>query len=130
MFKPDIDLLARTRRPLPKNASSADMLYYYAVRGLYKDYDDQLIEADDAGKHKREITAAVDTLQGLAHSNSKIIIELSKLTAPRRELPKKSKAELLEIINRIEAIVAGLMTEYDGKLPEFMKIKEEENESV
>lgn len=126
MQRDDIDLIARKRKPLPKNASSADMLYYYAVRGLYKEYDDQLIEAKDAGKHKREIIAAADTLQGLAHSNSKIIIELSKLTAPRRELPKKSKAELLEIINRIEALVTGLISEYGDKLPEFIKIKEEE----
>ena len=126
MQKTDLDLIAHKGRPLPKNASPADMLYYYAVRGLYKDYDEEKIGKEQAGENKREITVAVDTLQSLAHSNSKIIIELSKLTAPRRELSKKSKAELLEIINRIEAIVAGLMKEYDGKLPEFMKIKEEE----
>lgn len=106
------------------------MIVYCIARAMYADYEAEKLTQIEAQNIKLSALAYFEMLQGLAHSNSKIIIELSKLTAPRRELPKKSKAELLEIVNRIEAIVAGLMSEYDGKLPEFLIIKEEENESV
>lgn len=106
------------------------MIVYCIARAMYADYDAEKLTQIQAQNIKLTALTYFDMLQSLAHSNSKIIIELSKLTAPRKELPKKSKAELLEIVNRIEAIVAGLMTEYDGKLPEFMKIKEDKNESV
>lgn len=102
------------------------MIVYCIARAMYAEYEAEKLTQIQAQNIKLTALTYFEMLQGLAHSNSKIIIELSKLTAPRRELPKKSKAELLEIINRIEAIVAGLMSEYDGKLPEFMKIKEEE----
>lgn len=106
------------------------MIVYCIARAMYADYEAEKLTQIQAQNIKLTALTYFDMLQSLAHSNSRIITELSKLTAPRRELPKKSKAELLEIINRIEAIVAGLMSEYDGKLPEFLKIKEEENESV
>lgn len=130
MLRADIDLIAWTDRAMPKNASIADMLYYHAINDIYNRAKADEVGMDNAKRLKADIAGYLDMLNSLAHSNSKIIIELSKLTAPRRELPKKSKAELLEIINRIEAIVTGLMKEYDGKLPEFMKIKEDKNESV
>ena len=60
----------------------------------------------------------------LARSNHQIILELAKATAPRNELIKKDKADLLDIIARIEGVVTGLMKEFNGKVPEFLKMEE------
>lgn len=125
-----IEAEAWKKRGLSPKDPPEKMIVYCIARAMYADYEAEKLTQIQAQNIKLTALTYFDMLQSLAHSNSKIIIELSKLTAPRKELPKKSKAELLEIVNRIEAIVAGLMSEYDGKLPEFMKIKEDKNESV
>lgn len=97
------------------------MIVYCIARAMYADYDAEKLTQIQAQNIKLTALTYFDMLQGLAHSNSKIIIELSKLTAPRKELPKKSKAELLEIINRIEGLVYGLMEKHNGRIPDILR---------
>lgn len=119
-----IEAEAWKKSGLSPNDPPEKMIVYCIARAMYADYEEEKLTQIQAQNIKLTALTYFEMLQGLVHSNSKIIIELSKLTAPRRELPKKSKTELLEIVNRIEAIVTGLMSEYDGKLPEFIKIEE------
>lgn len=126
MLRADIDYICVYKQKMPKSASTKDMIYYYCVDRLYSDYDKRTIDKEEARAIKSNITSYLDTLESLARSNSKIITELSKLTAPRKELANKDQAQLLEVIARIEAIVTGLMKEHDGKLPEFLKLEVKE----
>lgn len=73
---------------------------------------------------KADALTYYETIKALARSNTKIIVELSKATVPRVDLVKKDKAELVEIITRIEGVVYGLMQEFDGKIPEFLKLED------
>lgn len=97
------------------------MIVYCIARAMYADYEAEKLTQIQAQNIKLTALTYFEMLQGLAHSNSKIIIKLSKLTAPRRELPKKSKAELLEIINRIEGLVYGLMEKHNGRIPDILR---------
>ena len=60
----------------------------------------------------------------IAHSNSEIIKELAKATAPRKDLVKKDKAELLDVISRIEGVVTGMMKSYGDSIPKILKFDE------
>lgn len=123
LTRDDIDQIAAYDRSMPEKSSVKEWIYYYCVSALFSDYNKGKITKKEASARKKDIICYLDTVEGLVHSNSKIIRELAKATAPRAELVKKDKAELLEVINRIEGVVTGLMNKYDGKVPEFLKAR-------
>lgn len=118
------DELAWKGGALPTKATEENFILYCIARTIYDEYKAGNIDKVTASKLKENAVIWLDSIHGLAHSNSKLIVELGKLTAPRAELVKRDKSELLEIINRIEALVMGLMKEFNGKMPEFIKNKE------
>lgn len=107
-----------------KDASPETMLIYCIARAIYADFSEGNIEQEEAHKLKENLFVYYDMIQGLAHANSEIIRELSKATAPRAELTRKSKAELLDVIVRIEGVVTGLMKRYDDPIPKILKVEE------
>ena len=107
-----------------KPTSPPDKIITYCIaRAMYADYEAEIVEQRDAQAMKLNALDYLTFLQSLARSNTKIIKELSILTAPRKELIHKSKAELLEVIARIEALVTGIIKEHGDKLPEFITFK-------
>lgn len=108
----------------PKKASPETMLIYCIARALYADFAEGNLTQEEAHSLKSDLYFYVYTIQGLAHSNSAIIRELAKATAPRAELTRKSKAELLDVISRIEGVVTGLMKRYDDLIPKILKVEE------
>jgi hypothetical protein len=110
---------------MPDDAGPKDLLYYYSVLGLFGAYKAKKIKKKEAANIKKSIICYLDTLEALAHSNSKIVHELDIMTAPRAELVHKDKAELLNIISTIEAVVTGLVKEHSQELPEFLRIEEQ-----
>lgn len=99
------------------------IIRYCIARALYADFEEEITEQRDAQAMKLNALDYLAFLQSLARSNTKIIKELSILTAPRKDLTKKSKAQLLEIISRIEALVTGIIKEHGDRLPEFITFK-------
>lgn len=107
----------------PIKASPEQQVIYCIARAIYADFSEGNIDQKEAHKLKENLFVYFDTLQGLAHANSEIIRELSKATAPRAELTRKSKAELLDVIVRIEGVVTGLMKKYDDPIPKILKVE-------
>lgn len=126
MTRADIDLCAFYGREMPANSGPSEIIYYYAIRSIYDNVKQERLTKEKAKQLKDSLALWLDTIISLAHSNSKLIVELGKLTAPRAELVKRDKAELLEIINRIEALVTGLISEYGDKLPGFIKMEDKQ----
>lgn len=124
LTKADIDMKAAYGQQMPNNAGYKDLLYYYAMDYLYRNCKAQKLSVEAGAEIKKNITAYLDTMEALAHSSNKIIIELNRSIAPRADLVKKDQAELIEIITRIEGVVYGLMQEFDGKIPEFLKLED------
>lgn len=125
LTKSDIEQIAAYEsRTMPKGAKVDDWIYYYCISALFHDFKTQKITKQEAIQRKSDIIAYLDIISELARSNSKIITELAKATAPRAELTRKSKAQLLDVISRIEGVVTGLMNEYGGKVPEFLKMED------
>jgi hypothetical protein len=123
LTRDDIDQIAAYDRTMTEKSSVKEWLYYYCVSALFSDYNKGKITKKEASARKKDLISYLDTVEGLAHSNSIIIKEIARNTAPRSELVHKDKAELLEVINRIEGVVTGLMNKYDGKVPEFLKAR-------
>lgn len=119
-----VELMAWNKEPLPKKSTPENIIIYSTARVLYELYNAGELTKEEAQTMKITAITHYETLKGLARSNSKIIKELAKATAPRAELTKKSKAELLDVIARIEGVVTGVINEYGGKLPEFLKMEE------
>ena len=119
-----VELMAWNKEPLPKNSTPENIIIYSTARVLYELYNAGKLTKEEAQTMKMVAITHYETLKELALSNSKIIKELSKATAPRAELTKKSKAELLDVIARIEGIVTGLMKKYDDPIPKILKVEE------
>lgn len=128
MTKQDIDFLAFYDRPMPDGAGEKDMLYYYAVRALYVEYHAKRLSQSKAGELKARYASYLDRTEGLAFSSSKLIAELDRSTEPRANLGKKTKAELIEIITRFEALLMNLSKQYEDDIPEMLKKNMEEKE--
>ena len=124
MLREDIEHIAFYKMDMPLGAGVKDLIYYHCIESLYRMHEGRKIKKSEASKKKQKIADYLDTLEGIAHSNAKIIVELSKLTAPRADMVKKDKAELLEVVNRIEGLVTGLIKEYDQAIPKFLSLGE------
>ena len=119
----ETDKLAWERKGIKPQASPDKIIAYCIARAMYADYDAEIVSQRDAQAMKLKALDYLGFLQSMARTNSKIIRELSILTAPRKELTHKTKAELLDIIARIEALVTGIIKEHGDKVPEFMTFK-------
>lgn len=108
----------------PKNANPNKQIIYCIARSIYADFAEGSLEQDEAQRMKDNLIYYFEMLFELAHSNSEIIRELAKATAPRKDLVKKDKAKLLDVISRIEGIVTGLMKKYDDPIPKILKVEE------
>lgn len=120
----EIELMAWNREPLPKKATAEKIIVYCIARTLYEQYSSGQLTKEEAQGYKLTALTYYEAIKELARSNSKIIVELAKATAPRAEMTRKSKAELLDMIARIEAVVMGLIKEHSEKAPEFLKMEE------
>lgn len=123
MLKADIEYMAFYNRELPDNAAASEKLYYHAIKDIYGELKAKQRTEENAKALKEDISACYDLLTSLAKSNTKIIIELAKLTAPRKDLTKKDKSELLEIIARMDGLLSGILPNAKAALPEFLKIE-------
>lgn len=108
----------------PKDASPNEQIIYCIARSVYADFAEGSLEQDEAQRMKDNLIYYFQMLFELAHSNSEIIKELAKATAPRAELTRKSKAELLDVISRIEGVVTGMMKRYGDQIPKILKFEE------
>ena len=121
------DLVKRAwQKDPPIKASPEQQIIYCIARAIYADFTEGNIEQEEAHKLKENLFMYFDTIEGLAHSNSEIIKELAKATAPRKDLIKKDKAELLEVISRIEGVVTGMMKNYGDSIPKILKFEVKE----
>ena len=110
----------------PVKTSPEQQIIYCIARAIYADFSEGNLTQEEAYKLKENLFVYFDTIEGLAHSNSEIIRELAKATAPRKELIKKDKAELLDVISRIEGIVTGMMKSYGDSIPKILKFEVKE----
>ena len=124
MNRSEFDKYAWDEKP-PKKMSPEGLVLYSIARAMYADYKANIISKEEAQSRKQMALFYIDALQGLARANSKIIYQLSVSLAPRKDLVKRDKKALLEVINRIEGLASGLMKEYKSRIPEFFRIKEE-----
>lgn len=108
----------------PKDASLDKQIIYCIARSVYADFAEGSLEQDEAQRMKDNLIYYFEMLFELAHSNSEIIKELAKATAPRKDLVKKDKAELLDVISRIEGVVTGMMKSYGDSIPKILKFDE------
>jgi hypothetical protein len=120
----EIELMAWNREPLPKKATAEKIIVYCIARTLYEQYSAGQLTKEEAQGYKLTALTYYETIKELARSNSKIIVELAKATAPRAEMTRKSNAELLDVIFRIEGVVTGLMKRYDDPIPKILKVEE------
>lgn len=119
------DLVKRAwQKDPPIKASPEQQIIYCIARAIYADFSEGNLTQEEAYKLKETLFVYFDTIKGLAHSNSEIIKELAKATAPRKDLVKKDKAELLDVISRIEGIVTGMMKSYGDSIPKILKFDE------
>ena len=119
------DLVKRAwQKDPPIKASPEQQIIYCIARAIYADFSEGNLTQEEAYKLKETLFVYFDTIEGLAHSNSEIIKELAKATAPRKDLIKKDKAELLEVISRIEGVVTGMMKSYGDSIPKILKFDE------
>lgn len=119
----ETDKLAWEKKGIKPTAPPDKVIAYCVARAMYADYEAEMLDQRDAQAMKLNALDYLAFLQSMARSNSKIIRELSILTSPRKELTHKTKAELLDIIARIEALVTGIIQEHGDKVPEFMMFK-------
>lgn len=111
------------KRGLPKGASIAETIIYCICRAAYADLEDKVINDVKAKKIKVETIEGFQKIRELAMTNTKIIRELNILTAPRKDIVKMDKAQLINVITKMEALSAGLISSADQKPPEFMNLE-------
>ena len=109
----------------PKGMSPEGLVLYSIARAMYADYKEDKISKEEAQNRKQTALFYFDAIQGLARANSRIIHQLSISLAPRKDLVKRDKKALLEVISRIEGLASGLMRDFKSKVPEFFRFKEE-----
>lgn len=117
----NIEQMAWEKEPLPKGATAENILTYCIAFTAYHLYAEGKATKDEAQGMKLTGLTYLETLKSLARSSSEIIRELARATAPRKLLGEKNKAELLEVIIRIEGVVTGLMKKYKDDIPKILR---------
>lgn len=117
-----IEQLAWSKSPLPANTSPEKVIVYCVSRMMYEFYEREELTKGEAQELKLSAMMYLETLKELAKGSNKIIKELARNTAPRADLVKRDKSELLEVIARIEGVATGLMKEYKDKIPKFLRM--------
>ena len=120
----NIEQMAWEKEPLPKGATAENILTYCIAFTAYHLYAEGKATKDEAQGMKLTGLTYLETLKSLARSSSEIIRELARATAPRKLLGEKDKAELLEVIARIEAVVTGLMKKYKDAIPKILRTED------
>ena len=113
------------KKGLPKGATLGETFAYCVCRAVYADLEEKIIEEARARKIKSEAIEWLTDTNGLNQKNATIIRELNILTAPRKKIKSMTKAQLLDIIVKMESLVAGLISSADQDPPDFMKLEEE-----
>ena len=124
MTRDDIETLAWQGNVLPAGSSDDDTLYFYIVCKVYDDLRREVLGRSEARSLKtkiRQLFERVELLEPIAKSNTKLVIELNKLTAPRADLVKMDKEQLLNVIHKMEGLVCGLIKSIEDEVPEFLK---------
>ena len=125
MKKTEIDALAWSGEPIPQTASSEDICLYCISRAVYDLFEKEVIDKEKAQTLKQKALDYIEALQTLARGNSAIIRTIATATAPRADLVKKSKVQLLDYIAKIESVASGLIKTMDEHTPDFMKLEVE-----
>ena len=102
----------------------AEQLPYCIAFTAYHLYAEGKATKEEAQRMKLTGLTYLETLKSLARSSSEIIRELARATAPRKLLGEKDKAELLEVIIRIEGVVTGLMKKFKNDIPKILRTEE------
>ncbi|MBR6102661.1 MAG: hypothetical protein IKP95_09545 [Ruminococcus sp.] len=124
MTRDDIETLAWQGDVLPAGSSDDETLYFYIVCKVYDDLRKEALGRSEARSLKTKIRMLferVERLEPIAKSNTKLVIELNKLTAPRADLVKMDKEQLLNVIHKMEGLVCGLIKSIEDEVPEFLK---------
>lgn len=139
MDRKDLDNLAFFGKKIPRDATPMDRLYYNTVYNVFKMLKNKDISREEKTAEKNKTIKALDKLISDAmpdenaiyffNGSITLINELNKLTSPRKELVNKSKEELIDLICKFEGILTGLMEKADEDIPEFLKIRTEDNKN-
>ena len=124
MRKSDIEQRAWEKELLPKGATAESILTYCIAFTAYHLYAEGKATKEEAQGMKITGLTYLETLKSLARSSSEIIRELTRATAPRKLLGEKDKAELLEVIIRIEGVVTGLTKKYKDAIPKILRMED------
>lgn len=120
MDKLEIDEYAWKNQPLPKEAGRIDQIYYHLARSIYGYVKSGTMELQQAKNLKLTLAHYFETVEMLARSSGRLLVELGKLTAPREELTKMDKAQLLEVIGKMEALCYGIISSAKEKVPDVL----------
>lgn len=123
-LKKSVEQMAWEKELLPKGATAESILIYCIAFTAYHLYAEGKATKDEAQGIKLTGLTYLETLKSLARSSSEIIRELARATAPRKLLGEKDKAELLEVIIRIEGVATGLMKKYKDAIPKILRTEE------
>ena len=118
--KTDIDELAWTNQPLPEKTVCLDQIYYHLARSIYGYVKSGTMELQEAKRLKLTLADYFGTVEMLSRSSGRLLVELGKLTAPREELTKMDKAQLLEVIGKMEALCYGIISSAKEKVPDVL----------
>lgn len=118
------------------NADLPDTLYYKSMALLYGEYRRHIIGTDEARRQKNKLTKEyIDSKYALDRYRGgiKAAIELDKLISPKNKFKDMTKQEAVERLLRVQAILNGTLTKYDGDMPPMYSrlmddIKEDEND--
>lgn len=108
MDKLEIDEYAWKNQPLPKEAGRIDQIYYHLARSIYGYVKSGTMELQQAKNLKLTLAHYFETVEMLARSSGRLLVELGKLTAPWAELRDKPKDELEDIILKMRDLCCGL----------------------
>lgn len=123
-MKKSVEQMAWEKELLPKGATAESILTYCIAFTAYHLYAEGKVTKEEAQGMKITGLTYLETLKSLARSSSEIIRELARATAPRKLLGEKDKAELLEVIIRIEGVATGLMKKYKDAIPKILRTEE------
>ena len=135
----EIDELAYKRSELGKRSNPEERLYWIVMIGVYAYARTKFpSDKDKSVDFKNKVIGEMDKLLEKAQAepieraffeiNIKATQILDKLIQPRAQLANKSKQELIDLICRYEAALSGMLNEYDESVPEFFKIRVNEEE--
>lgn len=74
----EIDMIAKTRQPLPAKANITESGLYYILLGIYRAYDAQEKTADEARHHKQEVIEEYEHITALQRENTELSRRISQ----------------------------------------------------